>query len=214
MSKHNYRNHKEHKPVYIGVVNDSVITTESVKLALKRMEEVDIGIKVELIEEIPFLRNLIVYLSKYKLDIVIIDSEMEKQNVLLYIERIKNFDPDIKIIVLAKFITSKIVEYNEKGYIDEYITLPFQDANLWNAIEKIVFPNRKKRKDETMHTVMTKNIEIDENVNINNSDDDDLFLFDDMENDIEEDECFDIPTKNKPKENIDVFEYARRLRKN
>lgn len=209
MSKHTRHNHKEDKPIYIGVVNDSVITTESVKLALRRMKDIDIGIRVEQIEEIPFLRNLMMYLSKYKLDIVILDGEMEKQNVPLYIERIKNFDPEIKIIVLAKFITPKIVELNKNGYIDEYITLPFQDANLWSAIEKVVFPKLVKEEYEIPRIEEENSKDIEKSGTHDDMENDEIFLFEDDENELE-DESFDLSIEEKTKERINVFEYARR----
>lgn len=125
------------RPIHLALVNDNIITTESVQLALSRMNEEKIGIHIERIEVIPFLRKLMLYINQYKLDLVIMDGDLEKQDVSLYIQRIKNFDKDIKIIVLAKVITPQLEALYNKKFIDQYITLPFQDANLWGAITKI-----------------------------------------------------------------------------
>jgi len=143
------------RPIDVALVNDNVVTTESVVLALDRMDSEKMGLEIARIEEIPFPRKLMQYISKYRLDLVIIDAQMEDQDINLYIQKVKNFDKSIKVVVLAKLITPEIEELYNKYYIDEYITLPFQDANLWNAIYKAFNDDRsiKRGKKDTIPTL-------------------------------------------------------------
>lgn len=167
------------KGIHAGVVNDSIITTETVRLALERMDEAKTGVRIEHIEELPFPRLAMQYLEKYRLDLIIIDAIMTQQKPLLYVKRFKNYDKDVKVIVLAKFITPEIQRMYDECYIDEYITLPFQDAHLWSSIHKAFYETRIPKVDEYDASLeelekeifkdeytLNTNLKLDRNVNV------------------------------------------------
>lgn len=128
--------------LHVAITNNSVITSESVKLALNRLNPDRVGVSVEYMEVLPFPRLVMNYIYKYNLDLVIMDYEMDKQDIPMYVQRIKAYNPSIKIILLAKIITPELITLTRRGIVDAFTTLPFQDANLWNAIERIYHPER------------------------------------------------------------------------
>ena len=128
--------------LHVAITNNSIITSESVKLALSRLNPERVGVSVEYMEILPFPRLVMNYIYKYNLDLVIMDYEMEKQDIPMYVQRIKAYNSNIKIILLAKIITPELITLARRGIVDAFTTLPFQDANLWNAIERIYHPER------------------------------------------------------------------------
>ncbi len=145
------RNKKNKIIIHIGVTNNSVLTTDLIEKGLLEFNKVSNEFFVEQITPLPFLRKIPVYLEQYKLDILIIDSILEKQDSEKYIREIKLQFPEIIIIVLAKFIDDSVIELQQNGFISEYTTLPFQDANLWNCIEK-AYKNPVKPKEKKIVT--------------------------------------------------------------
>ena len=78
---------------------------------------------------------------------------MEKQDIPMYVQKVKVFSPSTKIILLAKIITPELISLSRRKIIDGFTTLPFQDANLWNAIERVYYPERFPESDSCELTV-------------------------------------------------------------
>ncbi|MEG1299892.1 MAG: hypothetical protein RSC93_04255 [Erysipelotrichaceae bacterium] len=130
--------------LHVVLCNDNIILSDMISKTLKNMNKEQDRIKIKEIELKPFTRVLLNYIKDYKTDVIIIDSVLKEQNSLQAIHKIKEIDKDIKIILMTTIFSKKIEGMFERGEIDDFVLIPYQDVYLYHAMERCFFSNTKE----------------------------------------------------------------------
>lgn len=117
---------KINRKINILVINDEPSILESFKMILK--------IKDYEVETFPDGPTAIANLKKGKYDVAFVDYVMPRMNGLEVLRRIKEIDPDVKVIILSSFENAH-ADAITSGAL-EYLRYPFLMEEIYELIER------------------------------------------------------------------------------
>jgi len=121
------------------VVDDNVITCE----VIQRNLEIS-GYHIFTAHSV---NDAIQILSKHNIDLLITDYKMPKHSGLELIKYVRDHFQDIAIIMLTGYGSINSAVSAMKEGADEYITKPFTDKELLNAVKKSIQEQKEKKID-------------------------------------------------------------------
>jgi len=131
-----------HDPSRILIVDDNAITCEVIQRNLELS-----GFQIFSANSV---ETAIQILNRQKVDLVITDYKMPKHSGLELIKYIRDHLQNICIIMLTGYgsINSAVTAMKEGA--DEYITKPFTDRELLDAVERMIKKQKEKKIDSTV----------------------------------------------------------------
>jgi two-component system, NtrC family, response regulator HydG len=123
----------------ILIVDDNLITCQVIQRNLQA-----IGFQIIAANSVP---DAIRILTDRKIDLLITDYKMPRHSGLELIKYVRDHWQDIGIIMLTGYgsISSAVSAMKEGA--DEYITKPFTDKELFDAVEKIILKQKERKID-------------------------------------------------------------------
>lgn len=76
--------------------------------------------------------------SNDEYDLIVTDLRMPKMNGLEFIEKLRDFDPDMRVIVITAFGSFKSYNQTAKLGVVEYLNKPVRAKELKEAVGKLV----------------------------------------------------------------------------
>lgn len=130
----------EDKKIYkVLIIDDAFFIRNLIKRAIVTKPEDDkLGYKFDVIGEAINGKEGIIQYFKHKPDIITLDINMPDINGIEVAKQIISKDPNAKIIAISGNLEESITQEILKAGALEYIQKPFQNAYLWDKLDKVV----------------------------------------------------------------------------
>lgn len=143
----------EDKKIYkVLIIDDAFFIRNLIKRAIVTKPEDDkLGYKFDVIGEAINGKEGIIQYFKHKPDIITLDINMPDINGIEVAKQIISKDPNAKIIAISGNLEDSITQEILNAGALEYIQKPFQNAYLWDKLDKVVdLIEGRVKKEETI----------------------------------------------------------------
>lgn len=131
--------------IKIALLDDHIILFEAIQFVLKKKP------KYSFIRGFTDFKQITDYLNEgNKIDILLLDIQIEKNDGLEYCEKIKNLDPDLKIIIFTSYINKALIIKALANGASGYMVKNISSEELIDGIE-IVLQNKIYLHEKVSH---------------------------------------------------------------